>query len=105
MKVIELLNRKYAERMKNISSKGWQSVKEQAEVKKLHPAEVIYLSLEITEYDIKANGGYSGELWEEIKRLHQSKLMASNQHRQYHGKVDAYWLTAKGMRRFRSQIL
>ena len=33
--------------------------------------------------------------WELIQ-LNEDKLVASNRHRQYHGKVDAFWLTKKG---------
>ena len=28
--------------------------------------------------------------------MNKNKLIASNRHRQYHGKVNAFWLTAKG---------
>ena len=55
-----------------------------------------YMSLEITVNDIKANGGYTGELWNEIRNAHENKLLASNAHRQDARTVTKYWLTNKG---------
>lgn len=96
MTVKEFLNEKYLNKMKNISEREWKCVQEAAACKKVHPAEILYRSFEITQNDIKANGGYNGELWNDIKDMHSKKLLASNKHRQEHGHIDRYWLTAKG---------
>lgn len=105
MTVFELLTEKYRQRMQSMTEHDWAVIKEQAAKKKLHPAQIVYMTLEITEFDIRKNGGYCGDMYSEIRDLHTKKCMASNAHKQYHGKVDAYWLTANGARRFRSQIL
>ena len=98
MTVKQFLENKYRENMLNMSKREWERIKENCEYSGKHPAEVIYMSFEITEFDIKANGGYKGELYDDICKMHSAKLLASNKHRQYHGKVDAWWLTKKGLK-------
>ena len=92
MKVAEILNEKYMEALKTMNASTWANIKAQP----MHPAQYMYMSFEITVNDIKANGGYTGELWQEISEMHKAKLLASNSHRQYSGHVTAYWLTKKG---------
>lgn len=105
MTVFEMLDIKYREWLKNMNEREWEKLKEEAEYYNKHIAEVMYMHLEITEYDIKKNGGYNGELWKEIKEMHANKLLASNQHRQYHGKVDCYWLTKKGFKHYKDRLI
>lgn len=95
MTVAEMFDIKYRNFMKNVNRVTWQNITSQ----KRHPAETIYKALEITANDIRDNGGWNGELWQEIKAMHESKLLASNQHRQFYGQdITKYWLTEKGWR-------
>ena len=94
MTVAEMLDTKYRDFMKNVPYESWKWITSQTK----HPAEIIYRGLEITVNDIRKNGGFNGELWQEIKAMHESKLLASNQHRQAHGQITKYWLTEKGWR-------
>lgn len=97
MTVYEMFCDKYKERMKTMTAKDWDYVKAIAEAKKMHPAEVIVRSLEITENEV--NPRKNAEVYWELIRMNEEKLIASNRHRQYHGKVDTFWLTAKGYKK------
>lgn len=94
MTVKEILNNKYLEDLKHINSTRWNYIKSLPD----HPAKTMYMGLEITVDDIKANGGYNGELWQEIVAMRKDKMIASNDRRQYSGHVTKYWLTEKGWR-------
>lgn len=96
MTVFEMLKQKYMDRLANLWPNQMKSIEEYSAAKKQHPAKTMFMALEITEFDIKRNGGYTGELYAEIAEMHRNKLLASNVHRQYSGKVTAYWLTEKG---------
>ena len=96
MKVIEMLDQKYREKLKTMHGSHWDVIKRDAAARKVHPAEIMYMALEITHNDIKQNGGYTGELWEDIQAMREAKLMASNANRQYSGHVTKYWLTKRG---------
>ena len=61
-------------------------------------AKYLYMGLEITANDIKANGGWNGELYNEIEQMHKEKLLASNAHFQNPRVITKWWLTAKGFR-------
>ena len=98
MTVKQFFENKYRDKMLNMAEREWGRIKEQCDFSGKHPAEIIYMGLEITEFDIKANGGYKGELYDDIRKMHEKNLLASNKHRQYHGKVDAWWLTKKGFK-------
>lgn len=92
MTVAEMLDIKYRDFMKNVNTTTWKNITMQNR----HPAETIYRGLAITENDIRKNGGWTGELWQEIMVMHKGKLLASSQHRQAHGQITKYWLTDKG---------
>lgn len=92
MTVCEMLETKYRETVKRMSASRWHYINEMPQ----HPAKTIYMGLEITANDIRDNGGYSGEFFQEIDRMHKEKMLASNKHRQAHGEITKYWLTAKG---------
>ncbi len=96
MTVKECFENQYRLFMRTVTEKAWHSIKETAEYRKCNPADVVMDYLAITENDIKANGGWGGDFYKEIKRMHEQKLLASNIHRQYRGRVIAYWLTKKG---------
>ena len=98
MTVKQFLENKYREKMLTITEREWKRVKEDAEYSKKHPAEILYMSFEITENDIKNNGGWYGELHNDLLKMHEQKLVASNKHRQEHGHIDRYWLTKKGFK-------
>ena len=98
MTVVEMLYKKYCERVKTISGSAWKNVERTAKELHQHPAQVMYMDLNISENDIRANGGYGGELFADIDRMHKAKLLASNKHRQYYGHVTQYWLTKKGFK-------
>ena len=96
MTVFEILKQKYMDRLANMWPNDMKRIEEYSASVNQHPAKTMFMALEITEHDIKRNGGYTGELYAEIREMHQSKLLASNKHRQEYGHVDAYWLTQKG---------
>ena len=98
MTVKEMLESKYREYMKNITARQWEKIKAEAEGKKLHPAEWIirgYLNITVNE----ANPRKNPEVYRELIQMNKDKLVASNRHRQYHGKVDTFWLTKKGYKK------
>ena len=98
MTVKEMFAIKYEELQKLHNLVFWSNAKYYAEAKKMPLAKYLYMGLEITERDIKANGGYNGELWHEIEQMHADKLLASNAHRQDPRTLTKYWLTGKGFR-------
>lgn len=96
MTIKEMLQSKYEDLQGLYNPVWWNNAKYYAEAKKMPLEQYCYMSLEITVKDIKANGGYTGELWMEISKAHQSKLLASNAHRQDARTLTKYWLTPKG---------
>lgn len=98
MTVKEMFYQKYQEMLKNMNRVSWKNFEEQSKSQNKHMAELMYMALEITADDIRANDGWTGELWQEISEMHKAKLLASNAHRQHSGHVTAYWLTLKGFK-------
>lgn len=98
MKAAEMFEQKYRELLKNMNGVTYRNFKARAECENKHLAELMYMALEITEHDIKSNGGYGGELYADLQEMHKAKLLASNKHRQEHGHIDRYWLTKKGFK-------
>ena len=49
-----------------INKVSWENCKYYATAKNMHIAEYMYMCLEITENDIKANGGYNSDFYREI---------------------------------------
>lgn len=96
MTVFEIFKQKYMERLTNLRPSEMKRIEEYSAARNQHPAKTMFMAIEISEYDIKRNGGYNSELYAEIKEMHQSKLLASNAHRQEYGHVTFYWLTQKG---------
>lgn len=95
----DLFYQKYLDFMKNVNIKTWQCIEESAKLQKVHPAWVVFSKyIVVTENDIKANGGWNGELFKDLDQLHKDKLLASNKHRQYRCRVWCYWLTKKGFK-------
>ena len=98
MTVNEIFKFKYEAMLKTMNITTWRNFKFRAKYEKKHIAELMYMSIEITEFDILENGGYKGELYEEIKQMHEANLLASNKHRNEHDHVDRWWLTQKGFK-------
>lgn len=98
MTVAKMFDQKYRELLKSMNSVTYRNFKARADCEGKHMAELMYMTLEITEQDIKAHGGYGGELYAELNNMHKAKQLASNKHRQEHGHVDRYWLTKKGFK-------
>ena len=96
MTVKEMFEKKYTELQGLRNHVWWDNAEYYAKAKKMSLEQYCYMSLEITEKDIKANGGYNGDLWQEIEALHKDKLLASNAHRQNPRVLTMYWLTKKG---------
>lgn len=96
--VAQVLEEKYRVKLLTMSERDVKRLKETAQCTKQHPAEILYMSLEITENDIKENGGWYGPLHTELLSMHEQKLSASNKHRQERGHFDRYWLTKKGFK-------
>lgn len=98
MTVKEFFENKYRDAMLNMDKRKWDRIVEEADFYGKNPSEIMYMGFEITSYDIKANGGYNSEFYLDIKDMHEKKLLASNKHRNYSGKVECYWLTPKGFK-------
>ena len=98
MTVKQMFENKYREKMANISKKEWERAIEWAAYHKKNPAEYVLRNIEITAKDFYDNGIYydGGEL----EKLHISRYIASNRHRQERGHVTCYWLTQKGYSNF-----
>ena len=97
MTVQEMFYNKYKDYMKNISSAAWKNHKYYAERLNIPVHEHIFMSLEITQMDLKENDMcYFGS---ELEKLHKDKCIVSNRHRQEHGHIDRYWLTKKGYKK------
>ena len=94
MTVKEMFEKKYREKMATITEREWNTAKENAEFNHMNVAEYIMRSLEITEKE--CNPRVCPDAYKEMIEMNKNKLIASNRHRQYHGKVDVFWLTHKG---------
>lgn len=103
MTVKEMLYSKYLGKLKAMNKTAWDNMLRDAKTSGKHPAQIMYMGLEITANDIRANGGWNGELYESIQQMHKQKLLASNAHRQYNGQVTAYWLTEKGWKQLNKE--
>ena len=88
---------KYRETMATITERQWARVKEDAESVKKHPAEFIIMNLVMSENE--CNPRKNADVYWELIEMNKNKLVASNRHRQYSGKVDAFWLTPKGYKK------
>ena len=98
MTVKQFLENKYREKMLTITEREYKRLNEDATYSKKHPVELLYMGFEITEHDIKQNGGWYGELHNDLLKMHEQKLVSSNKHRQESGHIDRYWLTQKGFK-------
>ena len=98
MTVKEMFAKKYDELQNLHNLVFWENAKYYAEAKKMPLAKYLYMVLEITANDIKANGGWDGELYDEIQRMHKEKLLASNAYLQNPRVITKWWLTAKGFK-------
>lgn len=93
----ELFEIKYRDRMATITEREWARAKECAELRKMPVAEFIMRCLEITA--LECNPRQNADAYWELIELNKAKLVSSNRHRQYHGQVDTFWLTAKGYKK------
>ena len=103
MTVAECFKSKYVSWLKNMRGFEWESIKYYAERNKRTIPEHMMMCLEITENDIRKEG-WNSDFYAEIKALHKAKLLASNQHRQEHGHVTKFWLTAKGLKKMAQEL-
>jgi len=76
MTVAELFDVKYREAMKEMTGSCWEDIKYQAEFRKMHPAHWLYLCLDFKEKEAVKYG----VSFEEIKKMHQQKMLKSNKH-------------------------
>lgn len=68
------MTKKYRERLKTMNAVTWKNIQIYAKQAKQHIAVYMYWGLEITAADIRANGGYTGELWQELKEWHAKRV-------------------------------
>ena len=94
MTVKEMFEKKYRERMATMTEREWKQAREKADYKKIHIAKYIMLCIEITEFDCSPTK--NADVYWELIEMNKNKLVASNRHKQYSGKIDAFWLTKKG---------
>ena len=102
MTAFEMFQNKYENWLKNITKKEWENVKIYAEAKKMSIPDYMMMCVEVTIND--ANPRKNADVYWELIKLNENKLVASNRHRQYHGKVDKFWLTKKGLKEFNKEI-
>lgn len=102
MTAFELFKQKYEETLLSLTKKQWEIIKKSAELEKMSiPDYMISKCIVVTIND--ANPHKNAEAYWELIQMNKDKLVASNRHRQYHGKVDAFWLTKKGFKEFNKQ--
>ena len=94
----EMFKNKYEERLKYMTKRDWERIKEDAECKKMTIPDYMMMCLVLTKDE--ANPRKNADAYWELIQMNKDKLVASNRHRQYHGKVDAFWLTKKGLKEF-----
>lgn len=96
--VIALFQKKLAKF--NEGYHDYADMEQHAKQAKLPISEYIMTLLEITQNDIKKQpDGYRSKLYQELKMLHEQKILASNQHRQEHGHIDRWWFTTRGIKK------
>ena len=94
MTVKEMFETKYKEHMATINRRAWDTAVLCATDMGIPVHEYIMMTIEVTQFDLaKWRAFYHGT---ELEELHKAKCIASNRHRQEHGHIDRYWLTAKG---------
>lgn len=98
MKAFEMFKQKYEEWLKQMPERGWKRIKEGAECKNMPIPDYMMMCLTLTTDD--ANPSKNADVYWELIQMNKDKLVASNRHRQYHGKIDAFWLTPKGLKEF-----
>lgn len=99
MAAYEMFKQKYLEFMQRVNAKAWESIKANAESKKMAIPDYIMLNcIAITIND--ASPRKNANVYWDLIQLNNEKAVASNRHRQYHGKVDAFWLTKKGLKEY-----
>lgn len=98
MTAFEIFKQKYEEWLKRMTSREWERIKEGAECKKMSVPDYMMMCLALTNDD--CNPRKNADVYWELIQMNKDKLIASNRHRQYHGKVDAFWLTKKGLKEF-----
>lgn len=96
MALKELLQQKCEAFKSSRNRTWWSNAQYYADAQKMTLDQYCFMSTEITVDDIRKNGGFTGELYQEIKDACESKLIASNASRQHCGQVTKYWLTKKG---------
>ena len=102
MTAYELFQSKYEHWLKTISKREWENVKYYAEAKKMSIPDYMMMCIEITIND--ANPRKNADAYWELIKMNEDKLVASNRHRQYSGKIDAFWLTKKGLKEFNKAV-
>ena len=99
MTALEMFKQKYKEFMQRVKAREWEIINANAEAKKMTIPDYIMLNcIVITIND--ANPRKNADAYFELIRMNNDKTVASNRHRQYYGKVDAFWLTKKGLKEF-----
>lgn len=98
MTAFEFFKQKYEEWIKKMTKREWERINECAELQKMTIPNYMMMCLAITENE--ANPHKNVDIYWELIQMNKDKLVASNRHRQYHGKVNAFWLTKKGLKEF-----
>lgn len=98
MTAFEMFKQKYEEWLKNMTKREWENIKAYSSAKKMSIPDYMMMCLEITENE--CNPRKNRDAYIELIQMNKDKLIASNRHRQYHGKVDAFWLTKKGLKEY-----
>lgn len=103
MTVSECFKAKYYDWLKNMRANEWNNIKIKSEARKESIPYFMFMCLEITENDVRKEG-YNSEFYQELKQLHENKLIASNKHRQEHDHINKYWLTKKGIKALSKEL-
>ena len=99
MTAFEMFKQKYEEFLKQMTKRDWEHIKAYAEATKMSIPDYMmsyYIVITINDCNPRKNA----DVYWELIQMNKDKLVASNRHRQYHGKVDAFWLTKRGLKEF-----
>lgn len=98
MTAFEMFKEKYEASLKTMTSRAWENIKASAPAKGMTIPDYMMMCLEISENE--CNPRKNADVYWELIKMNENKLVASNRHRHEYGHVTRFWLTKKGLREF-----
>lgn len=94
MTIKEMFESKYQKTFAELNERDCKRLEKEAERKNISFHQALMLHLIISENECE-----NCEMYLELVKMNEEKLVASNRHRSYYGKVDCFWLTKKGYKK------